>query len=246
MAPYGVRIAYDERPPSHMPFAMVMWAVAGHVGRGQRVLGVSCSRMRAYGGATHVRVHRRHQPPQRRGARTTGCKRPRRRSASRTRRRDKDHDPFVAVRRRLEQTCIRTTTPPAAHCKRPHEFCARAQNYTPSDRILGEKAPISGAVSRSRTQRHAARGRRGRHVGPRSATLRGSGWKIVIPRSIRRKRSVQKSWRWATAEGRVHAGAGDDTTQRVVRRGHDLLGVTRRSIPTAPVVGWARRCRVER
>jgi uncharacterized protein (TIGR03382 family) len=44
MAPYGVRIAYEERPPSHLPFAMVMMGGSpGMLGLGNGVLGVSCS-----------------------------------------------------------------------------------------------------------------------------------------------------------------------------------------------------------
>jgi MYXO-CTERM domain-containing protein len=44
MAPYGVRIAYDERPPSHLPYAMVMMGGSPQMlGLGGGVLGVSCS-----------------------------------------------------------------------------------------------------------------------------------------------------------------------------------------------------------
>ncbi|MBL8948926.1 MAG: hypothetical protein JNK45_37485 [Myxococcales bacterium] len=44
MAPYGVRIAYDERPPSHLPYAMVMMGgTPDLLGLGGSVLGVSCS-----------------------------------------------------------------------------------------------------------------------------------------------------------------------------------------------------------
>ncbi|MBK8235150.1 MAG: hypothetical protein IPK74_06325 [Deltaproteobacteria bacterium] len=44
MAPYGVRIAYDERPPSHLPYAMVMMGGSPNMlGLGNGVLGVSCS-----------------------------------------------------------------------------------------------------------------------------------------------------------------------------------------------------------
>jgi hypothetical protein len=44
MAPYGVRIAYDERPPSHLPYAMVMMGGSpAMLGLGGSVLGVSCS-----------------------------------------------------------------------------------------------------------------------------------------------------------------------------------------------------------
>jgi hypothetical protein len=44
MAPYGVRIAYEERPPSHLPYAMVMMGGSpSMLGLGGSVLGVSCS-----------------------------------------------------------------------------------------------------------------------------------------------------------------------------------------------------------
>lgn len=44
MAPYGVRIAYAERPPDHLPFAMVMMGGSpAMLGLGGSVLGVSCS-----------------------------------------------------------------------------------------------------------------------------------------------------------------------------------------------------------
>ncbi|MBL4688336.1 MAG: hypothetical protein JKY37_27360 [Nannocystaceae bacterium] len=44
MEPYGVRIAYDERPPSHLPYAMVMMGgTPDLIGLGGGVLGVSCS-----------------------------------------------------------------------------------------------------------------------------------------------------------------------------------------------------------
>lgn len=44
MEPYGVRIAYDERPPSHLPYAMVMMGGSPQMlGLGSGVLGVSCS-----------------------------------------------------------------------------------------------------------------------------------------------------------------------------------------------------------
>ncbi len=44
MAPYGVRIAYAERPPDHLPFAMVMMGGSPDLlGLGGGVLGVSCS-----------------------------------------------------------------------------------------------------------------------------------------------------------------------------------------------------------
>lgn len=44
MAPYGVRLAYEERPPSHLPFAMVMMGGSPQMlGLGNGVLGVSCS-----------------------------------------------------------------------------------------------------------------------------------------------------------------------------------------------------------
>jgi len=42
---FGIRIAYDERPPSHLPYAMVMMGGRpGLLGLGGSVLGVSCSR----------------------------------------------------------------------------------------------------------------------------------------------------------------------------------------------------------
>ncbi len=44
MAPYGVRIAYEERPPGHLPYAMVMMGGSpGLLGLPGGVLGVSCS-----------------------------------------------------------------------------------------------------------------------------------------------------------------------------------------------------------
>jgi len=44
MAPYGVRLAYEERPPSHLPYAMVMMGGSPQLlGLGNGVLGVSCS-----------------------------------------------------------------------------------------------------------------------------------------------------------------------------------------------------------
>lgn len=44
MAPYGVRIAYEERPPAHLPYAMVMMGGSPQMlGLGGGVLGVSCS-----------------------------------------------------------------------------------------------------------------------------------------------------------------------------------------------------------
>jgi MYXO-CTERM domain-containing protein len=44
MEPYGVRIAYDEVPPSHLPYAMVMMGgTSAMLGLGGSVLGVSCS-----------------------------------------------------------------------------------------------------------------------------------------------------------------------------------------------------------
>jgi MYXO-CTERM domain-containing protein len=44
MAPYGVRIAYEERPPEHLPYAMVMMGGTPQMlGLGASVLGVSCS-----------------------------------------------------------------------------------------------------------------------------------------------------------------------------------------------------------
>jgi MYXO-CTERM domain-containing protein len=44
MAPYGVRIAYEERPPAHLPYAMVMMGGTPQMlGLGGSVLGVSCS-----------------------------------------------------------------------------------------------------------------------------------------------------------------------------------------------------------
>jgi len=44
MAPYGVRIAYQERPPAHLPYAMVMMGgTPDLLGLGSGVLGVSCS-----------------------------------------------------------------------------------------------------------------------------------------------------------------------------------------------------------
>lgn len=44
MAPYGVRIAYDVRPPPHLPYAMVMMGGSPQMlGLGGGVLGVSCS-----------------------------------------------------------------------------------------------------------------------------------------------------------------------------------------------------------
>ncbi len=44
MAPYGVRIAYEERPPAHLPYAMVMMGGTPQMlGLGSSVLGVSCS-----------------------------------------------------------------------------------------------------------------------------------------------------------------------------------------------------------
>jgi hypothetical protein len=44
MAPYGIRIAYEERPPSHLPYAMVMMGGSPQMlGLGGGVLGVSCS-----------------------------------------------------------------------------------------------------------------------------------------------------------------------------------------------------------
>ncbi len=44
MAPYGVRIAYEERPPGHLPYAMVMMGgTPGLLGLPGGVLGVSCS-----------------------------------------------------------------------------------------------------------------------------------------------------------------------------------------------------------
>ena len=44
MEPYGVRIAYEERPPSHLPYAMVMMGGSpGMLGLSGGVLGVSCS-----------------------------------------------------------------------------------------------------------------------------------------------------------------------------------------------------------
>ena len=44
MEPYGVRIAYDVRPPKHLPYAMVMMGgLPSMLGLGGGVLGVSCS-----------------------------------------------------------------------------------------------------------------------------------------------------------------------------------------------------------
>lgn len=44
MAPYGVRLAYEERPPAHLPYAMVMMGGSPQLlGLGNGVLGVSCS-----------------------------------------------------------------------------------------------------------------------------------------------------------------------------------------------------------
>ncbi|MEM6997140.1 MAG: hypothetical protein AAF721_41935 [Myxococcota bacterium] len=44
MEPYGVRIAFDERPPNHLPYAMVMMGgTPDLLGLGGGVLGVSCS-----------------------------------------------------------------------------------------------------------------------------------------------------------------------------------------------------------
>ena len=44
MAPYGIRIAYDERPPAHLPYAMVMMGGTPQLlGLPNGVLGVSCS-----------------------------------------------------------------------------------------------------------------------------------------------------------------------------------------------------------
>lgn len=44
MEPYGVRIAYEERPPAHLPYAMVMMGGSpGMLGLQNGVLGVSCS-----------------------------------------------------------------------------------------------------------------------------------------------------------------------------------------------------------
>ncbi len=44
MAPYGIRFAYEERPPEHLPYAMVMMGGSpGLLGLPNGVLGVSCS-----------------------------------------------------------------------------------------------------------------------------------------------------------------------------------------------------------
>lgn len=44
MEPYGVRIAYEERPPAHLPYAMVMMGGTPQMlGLPAQVLGVSCS-----------------------------------------------------------------------------------------------------------------------------------------------------------------------------------------------------------
>lgn len=44
MEPYGVRIAYEERPPAHLPYAMVMMGGTPQMlGLPSSVLGVSCS-----------------------------------------------------------------------------------------------------------------------------------------------------------------------------------------------------------
>lgn len=44
MAPYGVRLAYEERPPDHLPYAMVMMGgTPSLLGLPNGVLGVSCS-----------------------------------------------------------------------------------------------------------------------------------------------------------------------------------------------------------
>lgn len=43
-APYGVRIAFDERPPSHLPYAMVLFGgTPDLIGVGRSVVGTSCS-----------------------------------------------------------------------------------------------------------------------------------------------------------------------------------------------------------
>lgn len=44
MSPYGIRIAYDKRPPAHLPYAMVMMGgTPDLLGMDKNVLGVSCS-----------------------------------------------------------------------------------------------------------------------------------------------------------------------------------------------------------
>jgi MYXO-CTERM domain-containing protein len=44
MAPYAVRIAYEEAPPSHLPYSMVMMGGSPQdIGLGAGILGVSCS-----------------------------------------------------------------------------------------------------------------------------------------------------------------------------------------------------------